>query len=267
VIEYRSGRDDNTANFNMNQPAPLPFPGRIRIVLSHTSHPGNIGAAARAMKTMGLARLVLVHPRQFPHADAVALASGAVDVLDQARVVATLEDALEGCVFVIGMTARKRDLSHPFMALRDAAAQAVAEAQHGEVAIVFGTEMFGLSNTELDRCHVAAGIPANPEYSSLNLAASVQVAAYEIAQAAALWKPAPPRLRQPALHEEVEAFFAHLENSMIESGFLDPQRPKRLMTRLRRLFTRASLEKEEVNILRGILVALERKAHNRIRSE
>ena len=248
----------------MNQRAPLPLPllnlDRIRIVLAQPSHPGNIGAAARAMKTMGLKNLVLIKPRQFPHADADALASGATDVLVTARVVATLQDALQGTVFAVGMTARKRDLSHPIVELREAARRAVDETELGEVAVVFGTEMSGLSNAELDRCQLVANIPANPQYSSLNLAASVQVAAYEIAQAASAWKSQGGNAREPASHEEIEAFYAHLEQSMIETRFLDPQRPKRLMTRLRRLFARAQLEKEEVNILRGILAARERNS-------
>ena len=251
-------------DFNMNQRTPLPLSllnlERIRIVLTHPSHPGNIGAAARAMKTMGLKQLVLVKPRLFPHAEADALASGATDVLARARVVATLQDALQGAVFVIGMTARKRDLSHPIVELREAARRAVDETALGEVALVFGTEMSGLSNAELDRCQLAANIPANPEYSSLNLAASVQVAAYEIAQTASAWKAQRSNARVPASHEEIEAFYTHLEQSMIESRFLNPQRPKRLMTRLRRLFARAQLEKEEVNILRGILAAYARKS-------
>lgn len=231
---------------------------RIRVVLSHPSHPGNIGAAARAMKTMGLKRLVLVNPRLFPHADAEAMASGAADVLEAVQIAATLEEALKGTVFAVGMTARKRDLSHPIVEVRAAALRVIEAAASGEVAIVFGTETFGLSNIELDFCQLAANVPANPEYSSLNLAASVQVAAYEIAQAASAWVPQQANEREPAAHDEIEAFFAHLETSMIETGFLNPERPKRLMTRLRRLFARARLEKEEVNILRGIIAAFER---------
>ena len=253
----------------MNQPAPLRTPlfrsptsalARIRFVLSHPSHPGNIGAAARAMKTMGLARLILVLPRLFPHAEADAMAKGASDVLAAARVVDTLDEALNGAVFAVGMTARRRDLSHPIVALREAAQRIVEETAEGDVAIVFGTEMSGLSNPELDRCQLAANIPANPDYSSLNLGAAVQVAAYEIAQAAQAWKPKQTDPRQPASHEEIEAFYAYLEQSMIETGFLNPERPKRLMTRLRRLFARAQLEREELNILRGILAAQQRKA-------
>lgn len=234
----------------------------IRIVLCQTSHPGNIGSTARAMKTMGLARLVLVAPRQFPHPEAETLASGATDVLAQAQIVATLEEALAGSVLAVGMTARRRDLSHRMVGLREAAVEMLDASVAGDVALVFGTEMFGLSNDELDRCQLAAHIPTNPEYSSLNLAAAVQVAAYELAMAAAAWQvpEAPPR--EPATHDELERFYAHLEQSMIASRFLNPDMPKRLMTRLRRLFSRAQLEKEEVNILRGILTARDRPAHD-----
>ncbi|MBL8518849.1 MAG: RNA methyltransferase [Betaproteobacteria bacterium] len=230
----------------------------IRIVLCQTSHPGNIGSTARAMKTMGLSRLVLVAPQHFPHPEADALASGATDVLANARVTATLDEALAGTVLAIGMTARRRDLSHPMLGLREAAQRLLDNVPAGQVALVFGTEMFGLSNDELDRCQLAAHIPTNPDYSSLNLAAAVQVAAYEIAMTASVWKvpEAPPR--ESASHDELERFYAHLEQSLIASRFLNPDMPKRLMTRLRRLFARASLEKEEVNILRGILTARDR---------
>jgi tRNA/rRNA methyltransferase len=228
---------------------------RIRFVLCQPSHPGNIGAAARAMKTMGLARLVLVRPKQFPHPEAETLASGASDVLDAAQVVDSLDEALKGTVLAIGMTARRRDLSHEMLPLRAAAERVIGTVGEGEAALVFGTEMFGLSNEELDRCQLAAHIPANPDYSSLNLAASVQVAAYELSQAAGAWSVPSTVQRELATHDEVEAFHEHLERSMIETGFLNPERPKRLMTRLRRLFARAQLEKEEVNILRGILTA------------
>ena len=231
----------------------------IRIVLCQPSHPGNIGAAARAMKTMGLSRLVMVRPRQFPHPEAETLASGATDVLESARVVDTLGAALEGTVLAIGMTARRRDLSHEMLSLREAAGRVVDTLHEGEAALVFGTEMFGLSNEELDLCQLAAHIPANPDYSSLNLAACVQVASYELAQAAQAWSVPATEARPLATHEEIEAFHAHLEQTMIETGFLNPERPKRLMTRLRRLFARAGLEKEEVNILRGILTSNTRK--------
>jgi tRNA/rRNA methyltransferase len=231
---------------------------RVRIILCQTSHPGNIGSTARAMKTMGLSRLYLVTPKHFPHAEAEALASGAVDILNSAHVVDTLDAALAGTVLAIGMTARRRDLSHTMLGLREAAAHMLETTVTGEVALVFGTEMFGLSNDELDRCQLAAHIPTNPDYSSLNLAAAVQVAAYELSMTAGAWTVPESPPRELATHDDIERFYAHLEESMIATRFLNPDMPKRLMTRLRRLFARAQLEKEEVNILRGVLTSRDR---------
>ena len=230
---------------------------RIRIVLDHPTHPGNIGAAARALATMGLARLVLVAPRRFPDAEAVALASGATGVLDAATVVASLDEALAGVTYSLGLSARPREFAGRVLPLRDACREAVAHATHGEVALVFGTEMSGLSNDDLARCGAVATIPANPGYSSLNLAAAVQVAAYELRVAATggeVWRA--PRFT-PARHEEIAALHAHAERTLTALRFLDPAMPKRLMPRLRRLFARAGLEREEVNILRGILARVD----------
>lgn len=229
----------------------------IRIVLCQTSHPGNIGSTARAMKTMGLADLRLVRPKKFPHAEAEAMASGATDILASAQVCDTLEDALAGCAFAIGLSARKRELTHELVSAREGAAQAVELAATQPVALVFGTEMSGLSNDELIRCHQLAMIPANPEYSSLNLAAAVQVLAYELRVAALGSITAEGSPFPLASHDETEGFYNHLEETLVRIGFLNPQSPKRLMPRLRRLFTRARLEKEEVNILRGILKAMQ----------
>ena len=229
---------------------------QIRIVLCQTSHPGNIGAAARAMKTMGLSRLVLVKPKSFPHAEAVAMASGATDILEQAIICDSLSEALHGTTLAIGMSARRRELSHELVAAREGVQRAIATAHHSPVALVFGTEMSGLSNAELDHCQLLAMIPANPEYSSLNLAAAVQVLSYEL-RIAALDNPQPAG-NEPvplAANEEIERFYTHLEQTLAEIGFLNPDQPKRLMQRLRRLYGRAALEKEEVNILRGILSA------------
>src|SRR5437868_5592003 len=161
-----------------------------RVVLCRPSHPGNIGAAARAMKTMGFEDLALVEPRHFPHADATALAAGALDVLERARVHATLEEALADCVLAAGFSARRRDLSHAPRSLRDAAPELVADAAGGRIALVFGNETSGLSNDELARCQRFVSIPANPAYPSLNLAAAVQLASHELATAAAAWRPA-----------------------------------------------------------------------------
>jgi tRNA/rRNA methyltransferase len=235
------------------------FPlAHIRIVLSHTTHPGNIGAAARAMKTMGLSRLVLVNAKHFPDPQATAMASGADDVLDRATVCDSLDQALQGTRFAIAMTARRRDISHLAVDVRDAAVEMVREAAQGDVALVFGTEMSGLSNEDVLKCQRMAHIDANPEYSSLNLAAAVQVMTYELRQAAMGGFKKEVERFDAAAFDDIEAFYAHLEERLITSGFLDPQQPKRLMERLRRLFGRARLEKEEVNILRGILTAWER---------
>lgn len=225
----------------------------IRVVLSHTSHPGNIGAAARAMKTMGIVSLYLVNPKKFPDAEAEAMASGASDVLQSARVCASLAEALQGTIYALAVSARRRELAYASADARSAAQGLVAAAQQGEVAIVFGTEMSGLTNEEILQCRAMAHIPADPAYSSLNLAAAVQVMAYEARVAALGAQQLPPGESEPARHEDVENFYAHLEQSLLASGFLDPANPRRLMPRLRRLFGRARLEQEEVNILRGML--------------
>lgn len=232
---------------------------RVRIVLVRTTHPGNIGAAARAMHTMGIARLVLVAPERYPHPEATARATGATAVLARARVVAALPDALAGCGIAIGLSARPRAFAGRVLPLRDAADEAVraADAGAGDVALVFGTEMSGLSNAELAQCAIAATIPANPDYPSLNVAAAVQVAAYELRVAAGagrVW--AAPRFA-PATHDEVEALYAHAQSTLAAMRFLHPAQPRRLLPRLRRLFGRAGLEREEVNILRGILARID----------
>lgn len=229
----------------------------IRIVLVAPSHPGNIGATARAMLTMGLAQLVLVAPRRFPDAEAVALAKGASALLDNARVASTLDEALGGVVSAVGFSARRREFAGRVLSVREAAQQAIADAAHGEVALVFGTEMSGLSNDELARCGTVATIPANPAYASLNLAAAVQVAAYELRVAAAggdVWR---AQRFKPATADEIEALYAHGTRTLAAMRFLDPRMPRRLLPRLRRLFARAALEKEEVDILRGILARID----------
>ena len=229
----------------------------VRIVLVAPSHPGNIGAAARAMRTMGLVRLVLVRPRRFPDPEAVALASGATAVLDGAEVVATLDAALAGCVSAVGLSARPREFAGRVLPVREAAAEAIGHAAHGDVALVFGTEMSGLSNAELARCGIVATIPADAGHPSLNLAAAVQVVAYELRLAAAggeVWRA--PRF-EPAAVDELEALYAHGTATLTAMRFFDPRMPKRLLPRLRRLFSRATLEKEEVNILRGILARVD----------
>lgn len=240
----------------------------IRIVLCRPSHPGNIGAVARAMKNMGLGQLYLVNPKLYPHEEADARASGAVDVLHGAKVCASLDEALAGTVYAAALSARTRDLGPLPLQARAGAKEMLAQTVHGEVALVFGNETSGLSNEELQRCQLAVSIPANPDYSSLNLGAAVQVLCYELRMAAFEGAPpaiglATPSLSPLATHDEMEGFYGHLELVMVESGFHDPTRPKRLMPKLRRLFGRACLEKEELNILRGILAALAQHLPNR----
>jgi TrmH family RNA methyltransferase len=233
---------------------------RVRIVLVGTTHPGNVGATARAMKTMCLSRLWLAAPRCKIDADAVARASGATGVLDDTQCVATLDAALGGCSLVFGTTARPRTLDWPALTPRAAAEKAAAAVAAGSnVAFVFGPERTGLSNDDLDRCQYRVTIPANPDYSSLNLAAAVQVLSYEIMLA--LNDPAATESEameaEPAGADDMERFYTHLEEVLAASGFLDPANPRHLMRRLRRLFNRARPDQNEINILRGILRALE----------
>jgi len=230
---------------------------RIRIVLVETSHPGNIGATARAMKTMCLEDLVLVNPAEFPHADAAARASGAVDILERARVTATLDEALAGCVLVAGSSARRRGIGPPELSPQECAMRLAATAARQDVALVFGRERIGLTNEELGRCHMLVSIPANPEYASLNLAAAVQVLCYELMLARAAAPAAAENETPLATADEMERLYEHLETAALETGFLDPANPKHLMRRLRRLFNRAQPDQNEVNILRGLLSALQ----------
>ncbi len=224
----------------------------IRVVLSHTTHPGNIGAAARAMKTMGLQHLYLINPRHFPDAQASAMAAGADDILQQAVVCASVDEALAGVVYTVGMTARLRDISIAVKTPREAMPLVLQEAAQQSVALLFGTEMSGLTNEETGRAQLLVNIPANPDFSSLNLAAAVQVMAYELSVAAQSFVPNSLPV-QAAKHEQVEGYFAHLEKTLFEIGFFTTQNPSRMMQRLRRLYARARLEADEVNILRGIL--------------
>jgi len=227
---------------------------RIRVVLSRPAHPGNIGAAARAMKTMGLTRLCLVRPQRFPDPEAIALAANARDVLDSARVYADLDAALAGTRFSVALSARPRELSQLALDARSAAREIAETAMRNDVALVFGNETVGLSNREVMRCSRIARIPADPEYASLNLAQAVQVMAYEV-RVATLGASAPPPELEYAAHEETEAFYATLEGTLRASGFLHPRHPRKLMDRLRRLFARARLERVEIKILRGMLAS------------
>jgi tRNA/rRNA methyltransferase len=231
----------------------------LRVVLSHPSHPGNIGAAARAMKTMGFADLALVRPRHFPDPDATAMAAGAGDLLAAARVFDSLEAALADCVLVAGFSARGRELTHAPAALRDAAPGLSSAARAGTVALVFGNETSGLTNEELLRCQRLVHIPANPAYPSLNLAAAVMVACYEMATASGAHALPASGGGEAATSADIEGFIAHLESAVVASGYIDPANPGRFMERMRRLFARSNLEREEVRVMRGMLAAFERK--------
>jgi tRNA/rRNA methyltransferase len=226
----------------------------VRIVLVETSHPGNIGAAARAMKVMGLSSLYLVTPRCAIDDEARARSSGALDVLENAVICDGLDAALAGTVLAAACTSRRRDLPHPAYTPRQAAPELLGQARQAPVAIVFGSETYGLSNEQLMKCRWLLNIPANPEYMSLNLGSAVQVLAYEL-RCSLADAPIPLPEFQPAGHEEIESFLAELERTLVTIGFLDPAHPKRLMPRLRRFYARAGLEKEEVAIWRGILGA------------
>jgi len=231
----------------------------IRFILVGTTHPGNIGAAARAMKTMGLTNLHLVSPKIYPSAEATARASGADDVLAKSTVHNSLDDALIGCQQVYGMSARLRHLPVPVVNPREAVTQIQQAEDEAEIAIIFGREHSGLTNEELDRCQHLVNIPANPDYSSLNLAAAVQVLAYELKMSF------DPNIevglvgeaREAIKADDLEHLYIHFEQSLISIGFLDPMQPKKLMRRLRRLFNRADLDRNELQILHGILRAAE----------
>lgn len=233
----------------------------IRIVLVETSHPGNIGAAARAAKTMGINDLHLVSSRLFPHADATAFASGAVDVLEQAQLHDSLAEAVADCRLVVGTTARRRTVNAPILAPDEAARNLQKTAMEQPVALVFGRERTGLTNAELDLCQQLIEIPANPDYSSLNLAAAVQVLSYECRRAALREEgksvDGGEQRDPPASAEQLEGLYGHLEEVLIGTGFLDADNPRYLMRRLRRLFGRAGLDERELNILRGILTSVQ----------
>jgi tRNA/rRNA methyltransferase len=237
----------------------------IRVILSHTTHPGNIGAAARAMKTMGLRHLYLINPRLFPDPQADAMAAGADDVLRDAVVCGSIDEALQGVVYTVAMTARLRDISLEVKTPREAMPLLLRQAATQPVAVLFGTEMSGLTNEEMGKAQLLVNIPAHPDFSSLNIAAAVQVMSYELSVAAQTYVPEVPEI-QPAPHEQMEGFFAHMEKTLFEIGFLTTQNPARMMQRLRRLYARARPESEEINILRGMLsVATEYNSRLRAR--
>jgi TrmH family RNA methyltransferase len=231
----------------------------IRIVLVAPSHPGNIGAVARAMKNMALSELLLVRPKEFPHPDATARASGADDVLAGARIVASLSEALEGCGFVAATTSRDRDQYFRVIDVRDAAVRIVAESRRAPAAVVFGSERTGLTNEELETAHALIRIPASAAYLSLNLAMAVQLVAYELFRACDSGAAAPALAGPPlASAQEMARLYAHFEQVLEEIEFRDrTQSGTHLMGRIRRFLQRAELDQNEVNILRGILTAVQ----------
>ena len=238
---------------------------RIRVVLVETTQPGNIGSSARAMKTMGLERLHLVRPRLFPHEEATALAAGAADVLERAHLQPSLDAAIGDCHFVLGASARRRGVALPELSPREAAGQLLAAAVGGPVALLFGTERTGLSNDELQRCHACVRIPANPEYSSLNLAQAVQVLCYELRLAAMATgevgaDAAQEPQERPATAAEMEGFFRHLDQALHAIDFHKGKDGTTITRRLRRLFLRADPSEREIAILHGVLADAERMA-------
>ncbi len=238
----------------------------IRIILVETSHTGNMGSAARAMKTMGLSNLYLVNPLIQPDSHAIALSAGASDVIGNAMIVNTLDEALAGCELVIGTSARSRTLSWPIVEPRECGERCVKASSRSPVAIVFGRERVGLTNEELQKCHYHLYIPTNPEYGSLNLAMAVQLVSYEIRMAhLASQDQEQPDKASSSEHEteyppieDMERFYHHLEQVLSESGFIRKAHPGQIMNRLRRLYTRARPETQELNILRGILTSMEK---------
>lgn len=239
----------------------------IKIVLVETSHTGNMGSAARAMKTMGLSNLCLVNPIIKPDSQSISLAAGASDIIKQAQIFSSLEAAVADCSLVIGTSARPRSLQWPNLTPKECGDKIIAEAcRHAQVALVFGRERVGLTNDELQKCHFHVSIPANPDYSSLNLAMSVQVLSYEIRMSLLSAQEASIKLDEQDINEvhypkdeDIERFYQHLEQTLLQTGFINPHHPGQIMGRLRRLFTRARIEQQELNILRGILTSIDKK--------
>ena len=231
---------------------------KIKFILFEPSHPGNVGAAARAIKTMGFDTLCLINPIEHPHPEARARSSGALDILLNAEVYGNLPDAIKDCGLIIGTTSRTRRISVPITNIREAAPSIVAEAKQKPVAVIFGPEKTGLINEQVDCCNQLVNIPSSESYKSLNLAMAVQIVAYELSVADQAL-PAEIRARNLASNDEIELFYAHLNQVLLETGFLNPKNPKQLMRRLRTLFNRAQMDENEINIMRGILASYKAK--------
>ncbi|BCK32247.1 tRNA (cytidine/uridine-2'-O-)-methyltransferase TrmJ [Vibrio cholerae] len=234
---------------------------RVKVVLVGTTHSGNIGSAARAMKVMGLSQMVLVDPQCQVDAQAIALAAGASEIALNAQIYPTLEAAVADCGLVVGTSARSRTLEWPMLEPRECGEKLISEANQHSVAMVFGRERTGLTNDELQLCHYHVCVPANPEYSSLNLAMAVQLLSYEVRMAyLALQQSLQSSTLQEKYprHQELERFYAHLEQVIMQTEFISAQQPGQVMNKLRRMFTRARPEAQEINILRGILTSVQK---------
>ncbi len=235
---------------------------KVHLVMVNTTHPGNIGAAARAIKNMGLSSLILVDPKEFPSPKAVWRSAGAVDVLDNVRVVSTLDEAIENCGLVVGTSARERRIPWPLLTPRECGDKVWAETDKHDVAIVFGREDRGLTNEELQKCHFHVHIPANTEYSALNISAALQVITYEVRMSYLAAKDGKaPHFDDwdvlPAKVKDVEMYFEHLEKTLENLGFYDPSNPRQTMTRIRRLFNRVRMDEMELSIMRGMLTSIQ----------
>ena len=231
---------------------------KIKFILFEPSHPGNVGAAARAIKTMGFEKLCLINPIEHPHSEARARSSGALDVLLNAEVFDNLQDAIKGCGLIIGTTSRTRRISVPITNIRETAPSIVVEAKQKSVAVIFGPEKSGLINAQVDCCNQLVNIPSIGSYKSLNLAMAVQIVAYEL-RVANEALPVEIKARNLASNEDIELFYNHLNQVLLETGFLDPKNPKQLMRRLRTLFNRAQMDENEINIMRGILASYKKQ--------
>jgi len=245
------------------------FVENIRVVMVETTHPGNIGAAARAMKSMGYKNLYLVKPKIYPNAEATARAAGADDILTRAVICESLEEALQGCVTVVASSARPRAISSPVFTPREYALKLLEKTRLGPVALVFGRESSGLSNEELEHCNVILQIPTNPDFSSLNVASAIQILCYEFIQGMQFCdaENTDREKVQLATSDEMKYFYDHLQQSMIDVGFLNPEQPRKLMRRLKSLFNRAYLDENEVSILRGFLAAVQGAATEKKKNE
>ncbi|RBM74781.1 tRNA (cytosine(32)/uridine(32)-2'-O)-methyltransferase TrmJ [Vibrio paracholerae] len=234
---------------------------RVKVVLVGTTHSGNIGSAARAMKVMGLSQMVLVDPQCQVDAQAIALAAGASEIALNAQIYPTLEAAVADCGLVVGTSARSRTLEWPMLDPRECGEKLISETNQHSVAMVFGRERTGLTNDELQLCHYHVCVPANPEYSSLNLAMAVQLLSYEVRMAYLALQQSSQRLtlqEEYPRHQELERFYAHLEQVIMQTEFISAQQPGQVMNKLRRMFTRARPETQEINILRGILTSVQK---------